>query len=71
MKIWKLMLVSLSITITTMFVPAKDKIEGRKMIFQMPELHACSCDSAFRCMTDEDYTQMVVFFNQTVDEFTP
>lgn len=28
-------------------------------VVELPELAACSCDSAYRCMTDEEYMTLV------------
>ena len=36
---------------------------------QMPELAACSCESAYRCMSDQDYMQLVAVFKQEPDRF--
>ena len=30
-------------------------------VWKPPELAVCSCDSSYRCMTDEDYIQMVIY----------
>ena len=38
---------------------------------QMPELVACSCDSAYRCMSDSQYMQLVAVFEQESDPFIP
>jgi len=30
-------------------------------LVSLPELQACSCDSALRCMTDQDYMQLIAW----------
>jgi len=33
-------------------------------IIEMPELYPCSCDNAYRCMSDQDYMQMVALIEE-------
>ena len=42
-----------------------------RSIIQMPELVACSCDSAYRCMSDSQYMQLVAVFKQERDPYVP
>ena len=36
-------------------------------IIRMPELIACSCDSAYRCLSDQDYMELVAALKQERD----
>jgi len=38
---------------------------------KFPELVACSCDSAYRCLSDQDYMNLVSFYAQEPDTFAP
>lgn len=50
--------------------PIQPKVPSVSII-QMPELVACGCDDAFRCMSDQDYMQLVAFFSQEQETFSP
>lgn len=38
-------------------------------VTRMPELAVCGCDGAYRCMSDEDYMNLVILFSVSEDPF--
>jgi len=40
-------------------------------IVRMPGLVACGCDDAYRCMSDQDYMQLVAIFSEEPETFAP
>jgi len=52
---------------TAYFVFLRSKAEKvSRLAWTPPELIACGHDNAYRCMSDEDYMQMIVF-SQSVE----
>lgn len=47
------------------------QIDAQMSRMGFPELVACSCDSAYRCLSDHDYMQLVSFYAQEPDTFAP
>jgi len=47
------------------------QIDAQLSKMKFPELVACSCDSAYRCLSNQDYIKLVSFFSQEPDTFAP
>lgn len=47
------------------------QIDAQMSRMEFPELIPCSCDGAYRCLSDQDYMELVSFFAQKPDLFAP
>lgn len=63
--------ISVYIGIILILIISSAEINAQMAKMDFPDLVACGCDSAYRCLSDQDYMDLVSFFAQEPKYFSP